>query len=142
LIVNNGGPALAMRAGPTLRRQTTVKYFFLAIAIVTMLVDVVAADGRVTTLAVYPPDISLTTKADSQRFIVVATRDDGVTLDVTTQAAAKLVDSKLCRLDKSTVFPAADGETKLEVEYQGLKSAATVKVKDATAGRPTSFQLD
>src|SRR5438874_3329457 len=101
-----------------------------------------SAEDKLTSLAVYPPDINLNTNADSQRFIVVATRDDGVTLDVTAQATAKLADSKLCRLDKSVLYPAIDGETKLEVEYQGLKSVATVKVKDATVERPISFQLD
>src|SRR5439155_16972412 len=39
-------------------------------------------------------------------------------------------------------FPPADGQTKLEIEYQGLKAVAAVTVKDATAERPISFQLD
>src|SRR5690349_19495943 len=106
-----------------------------------MSVTAALAEDKLASLAVYPADINLNTKADSQRFIVVATRDDGVTLDVTNQATAKLADAKLCRLDKSVLYPAADGETKLEVEYQGLKSAASVKVKDATVERPISFQL-
>ena len=100
------------------------------------------AEPAITAINVYPPDISLNSKADLQRFIVVATRDDGVTLDVTAQAAAKLVDANLCRLDKSTLYPQADGQTTLEIEYQGLKTAATVAVKDAAADRPISFQLD
>src|SRR5687767_15124586 len=100
------------------------------------------AEPAITAIAVYPPDISLTTKADLQRFVVVATRDDGVTLDVTGQAAAKLGGANLCRLDKSTIYPQADGQTTLEIEYQGLKTAATVAVKDAVGERPISFQLD
>src|SRR5262245_40922524 len=100
------------------------------------------ADPAITTLNVYPPDISLNTKLDLQRFIVVATRDDGVTLDVTGQAALKLVDAKLCRIDKNVLYPQADGQTTLEIEYQGLKTAATVAVKDCAADRPISFQLD
>ena len=100
------------------------------------------AEPAITALNVYPPDISLNTKADHQRFIVVATRDDGVTLDVTAQAAVKLVDANPCKLENFTLYPQADGQTALEVEYQGLKSAATVAVKDATAERPVSFQLD
>src|SRR5438477_12873800 len=76
-----------------------------------------AAD-KLTSLAVYPPDISLTTKADSQRFIVVATRDDGVTMDVTDKATVKLADPKLCRLEKSVLYPAKDGETTLTVDDQ------------------------
>jgi hypothetical protein len=121
-----------------------VKHFSMRFALVAALISVTAASAeeKLTSLAVYPPDINLNTKADSQRFIVVATREDGVTLDVTSQAAVKLADSKLCRLDQSVVYPAADGETKLQAEYQGLKSAATITVKDASAERPISFQLD
>ena len=58
------------------------------------------------------------------------------------QAVVKLVDANLCKLDKSTLYPQSDGQTTLEVEYQGLKSAAAVAVKDAAADRPISFQLD
>ncbi len=100
------------------------------------------AQGKITTLTVYPPDVHLSTKQDLQRFVVVATREDGVTLDVTAQSSIKLADDKLCRLDKATLFPTADGNTMLNVEYQGLTAAATVEVKNATADRGISFQLD
>jgi hypothetical protein len=100
------------------------------------------AEPAITTLNVYPPDISLDTKADLQRYVVVATRDDGVTLDVTAQAAAKVVDANLCKLENHTLYPQADGQTTLEIEYQGLKTAATIAIKDSTAERPISFQLD
>jgi len=100
------------------------------------------ADGQITSVTVYPPDINLNTKSDLARFIVVATRSDGVTLDVTGQAAVKLVDGKLCQLNKNVLKPLADGQTTLEIEYQGFKSAATVAVKDAAAERPISYQLD
>ena len=100
------------------------------------------AEPQITAVNVYPPDINLNTKADLQRFVVVATRDDGVTLDVTGQAAVKLVDPSLCRLESNVLYPQADGQTTLEIEYQGFKSAATVAVKDAAAERTISFQLD
>jgi hypothetical protein len=113
-----------------------------ALATALALTATAFAESPLISLAVYPPDINLATKADSQRFVVVAKRDDGVTLDVTEQASIKLGDSKLCRLEKSILYPAKDGETTLAVEYKGLKSSATVKVQDATAERPVSFQLD
>src|SRR5437773_5023392 len=72
--------------------DTTVKSL-IALAITFALVATAAAEGKITSIAVYPPDINLSTNADLQRFIVVATRDDGVTLDVTQQAAIKLADS-------------------------------------------------
>ena len=118
-----------------------MKYTLALIAIIT-LAATAAAEPAITSINVYPPDISLNTKLDLQRFIVVATRDDGVTLDVTGQAAVKLVDPNLCRLDKNVLYPQADGQTTLEIEYQGLKAAATVAVKDCAADRPISFQLD
>ena len=118
-----------------------MKYPFVLIATLVLAVPAFA-EPAITALNVYPPDISLNTKLDLQRFVVVATRDDGVTLDVTGQAAMKLVDGTFCRLDKNVLYPQADGQTTLEVEYQGLKTAATVAVKDAAADRPISFQLD
>jgi hypothetical protein len=100
------------------------------------------AEPKITALTVYPPDINLSTKADLQRFVIVATRDDGVTLDVTGQAAVKIAAANLVRQDKNVLYPAGDGQTTLDAEYQGLKAAATITVKDAAAERPISFQLD
>jgi len=110
--------------------------------VIALTLAAAASAAEVVSVAVYPPDIRLNTKADLQRFVVVATREDGVTLDVTAQAAVKLIDGKLCRLEKNALYPVADGQTTLEVEYQGFKTAATVAVKDAAAERPISFQLD
>jgi hypothetical protein len=101
-----------------------------------------ASAANVTRIDVYPPDINLNTKLDFQRVIVVATRDDGVTMDVTTAAAVRLADAAPARLDGRTLYPAADGNTTLEVEYQGFKASATVAVKDAAVDRPISFHLD
>ncbi|MDX1946718.1 MAG: DUF1549 and DUF1553 domain-containing protein [Pirellulaceae bacterium] len=114
----------------------------LALLALVLLAGTALAEPKLVSVNVYPPDINLATKLDLQRFIVVATRDDGVTLDVTAQAAIKLLDPKLAKLDKNCLYPQADGQTTLEIEYQGFKTAATVAVKDSAADRPTSFQLD
>lgn len=98
--------------------------------------------AEVTGIEIYPNDIGLQTNADFQSFVVVATRDDGVTLDVTNQVTAKFANDGLARLDGSKVFPVQDGETTLEVEYLGHKSQATVSVKDASTDRVISFHLD
>jgi len=101
-----------------------------------------APAANVTRIDIYPPDINLNTKQDFQRLIVVATRDDGVTMDVTDAAAVRLADAAPARLEGRTLYPAADGNTTLEVEYQGFKASAKVAVKDANADRPISFHLD
>lgn len=114
----------------------------LSLLVLSFLATSASAQQKFTSLAVYPPDVHLSTKQDLQRFVVVATRDDGVTLDVTAQASIKLADDKLCKIDKFALYPVADGNTMLNVEYQGLTSSATVEVKDAAADRGISFQLD
>jgi hypothetical protein len=100
------------------------------------------ADAPIASLAVYPPNINLNTKLDRQQLIVVATRADGVTLDVTNQATASLADPKLARIDGTTLYPLADGQTTLAIECLGQKLTAPVVVKDAVADRPISFKLD
>ncbi|REK10884.1 MAG: DUF1549 domain-containing protein [Planctomycetota bacterium] len=101
-----------------------------------------ADDAPQLSVAAYPPDIELSTLRDRQSYIVVATRPDGVTLDVTKEATATLADPALARLEGSTLYPVADGETKLELAYQGQTVSLPVKVQQATAERPISFKLD
>ncbi|HAY80645.1 MAG TPA: cell surface protein [Planctomycetaceae bacterium] len=101
-----------------------------------------ARAAEVTGIEIYPNDIGLQTNADFQNFVVVATRDDGVTLDVTKQVTAKFAQDGVARIDGSQVFPVKDGETTLEVEYLGHKSQAKVAVADSSVDRVISFHLD
>ncbi len=108
---------------------------------------VLMAGGRLVAdeaakLVVYPPDVQLNTSRDSQAYIALFTRPDGVTLDVTKQAKAALADAALARLDGSTVYPTADGATALNIEYEGQTVSVPVAVKDAAVDRPISFRLD
>jgi hypothetical protein len=83
--------------------------------IVAILAGLAAPAGAAnfTGIALYPPDVNLTSRTDYQRFIVVASRDDGVTVDVTKESAVKLGNLQFARLDGRTVFPVADGTTTL-----------------------------
>jgi hypothetical protein len=123
-------------------KERTVKRILATLAFSTLLCGPVLAAGTITKIDVYPADMSLTDKADYQRFLVVATRDDGVTLDVTTQAAVKLADAKVARLEGAAVYPVADGATTLDVSYNGLATAATIDVQGAETELPVSFHLD
>ncbi|HWA99526.1 MAG TPA: cell surface protein, partial [Pirellulales bacterium] len=82
---------------------------------------------------VFPPDVNLATARDRQPVIAVVTRHDGVTLDVTKQAKFKLADAAIARLDGTTLYPLADGTTKLEVSYEGHRAEIPVVVKQAKA---------
>jgi hypothetical protein len=100
-----------------------------------------AADASLK-VEIFPPDVNLNTNRDRQMYIVVATRPDGVTLDVTSSAKATLANPALARIDGHTLYPTADGATTLNVEYEGQSVAAPVTVKDAAVDRPVSFKLD
>jgi hypothetical protein len=99
-------------------------------------------DAPVAKVEVFPPDVELSTRLDRQKFIVVATRTDGVTLDVTSQAQASLADPALAKIEGATVYPVADGQTTLQVVFRGQTLQVPVSVKQAAADRPISFQLD
>jgi hypothetical protein len=101
-----------------------------------------AAESPVTSLAVYPPDIHLATQRDLQRFVVVATRADGVTLDVTPQAAPTLADPAIAAIEANIVLPRSDGSTTLTVSYGELTASATVDVIAAGSTEPVSFLTD
>jgi hypothetical protein len=96
----------------------------------------------ITQLNVYPADINLSTLRDRQPVLVIATRADGVTLDVTAQSKFTLANPALARLEGATLFPVADGETTLQVTHAEFKQELPVKVSDATAERQISFKLD
>jgi len=93
-------------------------------------------------LAIYPPDMQLTTSGDRQMFVVVFTRPDGVTEDVTAAAKASLADPAFARIDGHTLYPVADGATTLSVEHQGQTASVPVTVAQAGVQRPISFKLD
>jgi len=93
-------------------------------------------------LAVYPPQISLATAKDYQNVIVMATRADGVTADVTAEAELALAEGSLAKIEGARLLPQADGETKLIVKYGGLEISAVVNVAKAAEQRPVSYMLD
>lgn len=47
-----------------------------------------------------------------------------------------------CAIEQHTVYPTADGATKLNVSYGAFKSEIPLAAKDATVDRPVSFHLD
>jgi len=100
------------------------------------------APPALTTVEVFPPEISLNTSRARQLFIVKATYADGITRDVTSESRAAFANPALARLDKNVVCPVADGATQLKVDFGGQSVAIPVKVQNAKTDRPISFKLD
>ncbi|MCE9606206.1 MAG: DUF1549 and DUF1553 domain-containing protein [Planctomycetia bacterium] len=112
----------------------------------TIAAPAAAANGSdakaIVKIEVFPPDVNLSTKRDSQRYLVMVTRADGVTQDVTNEAKVSIADKTFARVDQQTLYPVADGTTTLDVTYGTQKLQVPVVVKDAAADRPVSFHLD
>jgi hypothetical protein len=101
-----------------------------------------AHTAPLTGLAVYPPEIQLTTARDRQSIVVQATFADGITRDVTKDASLTLADPKLVKRVGAILYPAADGSTTLTVGYEGRTVPVPLTVARATAHPPLSFRLD
>ncbi len=128
-------------------RLPTVYLQTVCLATVYLTTMLIASTGRAEapvweSIAVYPTDIHLATTTDLQHVVVVATRSDGVTLDITENAKFTIADPKFVSWKDYTLKPAMDGETKLDVEWESHKASAAIHVVDATKTRDVSFALD
>ncbi len=119
-----------------------IRHATRAIAIIFSSALPLCAEAPVTSLAVYPPDIHLTSQQDRQQFVVVATRQDGVTVDVTKTAHIVLKDPNVAVVEGDVLRPKVDGTTTLEVSVAGATASSTVEVQNASTARAVSFQLD
>jgi Protein of unknown function (DUF1549)/Protein of unknown function (DUF1553) len=100
------------------------------------------AKAPLSSINVFPSEISLTTARDRQSVVVQATFADGITRDVTKEATLLVADSKLVKRDGAVFYPASDGTTTLSVSFGGKTAAVPVKVAQATVTPPLSFRLD
>ncbi len=137
----------------SIRRMSGVGLLLLGLATIARAGDRPQADlpaevfapphtAPLTGLAVYPPEIQLTTARDRQSIVVQATFADGITRDVTKDAALSLADPKPARRVGAILYPVADGSTTLTVSYEGRTVPVPVKVSQATVQPPLSFRLD
>ena len=112
---------------------------FLALGVASPLL---AGEAALTRLEVFPNDVDLTTARDRQSLVVQATYADGITRDVTAQAAMIPANPALVRRDGFVLHPVADGETILDVAFEGQTARVPVKVAQASSSPPLSFRLD
>jgi len=116
-------------------------YFFTAVLLATASLGHAAIESSAT-FEVFPSDVNLTYQRDKQSLVVRITEPNGVHRDVTADSKFSIVDPSKAKVEKGIVYPVADGDTKLKVEYQGKSLEVPVKVEKATADQPISFRLD
>ena len=88
---------------------------------------------------VFPADVNLKTRQDTQAIVVQAIYADGVTRDVTTQASYSLGNKALAKLERATLTPLADGQTELRIKFGGRTLLVPVKIESARVEEPVSF---
>jgi hypothetical protein len=100
------------------------------------------AAAPLQSLAVYPPDVRLDTARAAQTFVVQATFADGLTRDVTDEAAVSFSDPAFVKRAGNLLTPGADGGGAMVVAFGGQTVKVPVTVKGASADRPVSFKRD
>ena len=91
---------------------------------------------------VFPTEVNLKFVRDRQSLVCRITEPNGVQRNVTTQAKFSLSDATKARIENGIVYPVADGQTVLKVDYNGQTVNVPVKVEEAKTDQPVSFRLD
>ncbi len=79
-----------------------------------------AQEAVVESLRVFPAQVTLPGTAKARQLVVVqAVYADGITRDVTGQAQWTFANPALVRRDGNTLWPTADGQTELKIDFGG-----------------------
>ncbi|MFN0055270.1 MAG: DUF1549 domain-containing protein [Planctomycetales bacterium] len=119
--------------------------YFLLVALIAaqfVTVPIRADEASVKELRVFPPQITLETAKDRQLLVVQAVFSDGLTRDVASRATWTFANPALVRREGNTLWPAADGQTELKIEFGGQSATLSVTIEKAVEQRPVSFKLD
>ena len=118
--------------------------FVLAISLVCSVAGrATAQEAAIESVRVFPSQVTLQTAGARQLVVVQAVFADGITRDVSSQAQWTLANPALAvPCDGNTLWPAADGETELKVDFGGKSLAIPVTVGKAAEQREISFKLD
>ncbi|TWT37337.1 hypothetical protein KOR34_22850 [Posidoniimonas corsicana] len=97
-------------------------------------------------LEVYPPQIMLDHAADTQRVVAIASRADGMTLDVTDLANWRVDpehgEPDAVRLESGVLSGGANGVARVSAEFAGLTAMVDAHSAADTPAPPVSFRHD
>jgi hypothetical protein len=119
-----------------LNRSSAILWTILLVTPLT----VVAEDP--IALRVFPADVHLTTVRDRQSLIVQAEYASGLTQDVTSEAKYALADETFVRFENATLYPKADGASKLMVSFANHQIEVPIVVASAVDDPAISFRMD
>ncbi|MBT6460141.1 MAG: DUF1549 domain-containing protein, partial [Planctomycetaceae bacterium] len=124
--------------------------YILPILLMIVTGPVLAQEKLVEKIEVFPPSVQLDSSRDFQSIVVQATRNDGVTEDVTIPAGMAFKHSEFAGLERVEsdagtsvrLLPKLDGDTVLVVSYGGQQVELPVRVRSAATEPPLSFRMD
>jgi len=125
----------------TSRRLTRIAQQTAAVALLAMMAGSAGAQ-EIVRIDAYPPEVKLRTASDRQSFVVVATRSDDVTLDITDQVETTIANPELVRLEGNVLYPVADGATEIEFRHGEFSVKLPITVEEAATVPAVSFKLD
>ena len=102
----------------------------------------VAAPVVYQSLSVYPPLIKISAQNDLQHIVAVATRADGITVDVTDQVQWKLENPAVAKLENLVLYPLADGATQLVGTWNGMETRSALEITQSQTARKVEFERD
>ena len=113
-------------------------------AIVTAVAGVTSRrPAKLLSIRIEPATRTLAGAGAYQQLLVIGTFSDGVEQDLTDQAAWRLSDAALARIDSSArLFAIADGSESLTAVVQGHTAKASVRLEHTQVQRPFSFARD
>ncbi len=99
--------------------------------------------ARADLLAAYPSEVTLDHGSDVQQMVVVGSRSDGVTQDLTRQSTFTFEAEGIAQLDETfRLKPIADGDTVLTIHVEGQCLTVPVHVKRSKEHPSVSFRND
>ncbi|MFM8400509.1 MAG: cell surface protein, partial [Pirellula sp.] len=101
-----------------------------------------AAPIAFKSLVVYPPAIKISAANDLQHISAVATRADGITVDVSDQVQWKLENPAVAKLENLVIYPLADGATQLVGSFNGMEARSTLEITQSQTPRVVGFERD
>ncbi|HSH14602.1 MAG TPA: cell surface protein, partial [Verrucomicrobiae bacterium] len=101
-----------------------------------------AVNPALVDVKVYPTNANLVTSRDAQSIVVQAFYADGTTCDVTGAARYEISQTNLVAFQDHVLHPRADGQAELRIGFEDRTLTVPVKVEQAAAERPISFNLD
>ncbi|MFM1802051.1 MAG: hypothetical protein RJA81_1403, partial [Planctomycetota bacterium] len=125
------------------RKSTALKLTVLAHCLLSLVSTAGQAhENKLKELVVFPTEISLSNQEDRQSMVIQAIYENGLTSDVTLQAKLGLENPALAKIENAIIKPLSDGETKLNVEFEGVSLNIPLKVNNAKTTLPISFRMD